>query len=341
MLLSAPHFCFYGGTMENNVVDKPFKTTEQQIAILESRHLLFHDKEIASKNLERYGYYEIINGYKDNFMVDPSDDEKGFKDNVSFDHIYQLFVVDQRLRAATIEALEYFESNLRQAVAYTVSKNISYNQNDYINRRNYKHGPRFMRPNPCNYPVDKLMHTLTNITNRNDQPFKHYREDHGNVPPWIIVKRLSFGNLIWWTKLLKNRDKTEVISKIMGLPTEIVQSSNELREIFGDFLSLLLDYRNIAAHGGRIYNHFSRRHMLLYRGNLYANYFRVTREDYDAGRGQSRLGVLLRGLDLFENKEPYMTLLANIESAIKDYLKLYPQDEQYLLDAMEIDMNIF
>lgn len=327
--------------MDNQIADKPFKTTEQQIAILESRHLLFHDKETAAKNLERYGYYEIINGYKDNFMIDPSDDEKGFKDNVSFDHIYQLFMVDQRLRAATIESLEYFESTLRQAVAYTVSKNISYKQGDYIDRRKYNHGPRFRYPNPYNYPVDKLMHTLTKITNRNDQPFKHYREDHGNVPPWIVVKRLSFGNLIWWTKLLKNREKTEVISKIMGLPIEIVQGSEELREIFGDFLSLLLDYRNIAAHGGRIYNHFSRRHMLSYRGPLYARYFRVSQEDYNAGKGQSRLGVLLRGLDLFENKEPYITLLVNIELAIKDYLKLYPQDEQYLLDTMEINMDVF
>lgn len=110
----------------------------------------------------------------------------------------------------------YFESTLRQAVAYTVSKNISYKQNDYIDRRKYNHGPRFRHPNPCNYPVDKLMHTLTKIAERNDQPFKHYREDHGNVPPWIVVKRLSFGNLIWWTKLLKNRDKTEIISKIRG-----------------------------------------------------------------------------------------------------------------------------
>ncbi|MCP9317507.1 Abi family protein [Lactobacillus helveticus] len=327
--------------MDNHIVDKPFKTTEQQIAILESRHLLFYDKETAAKNLERYGYYEIINGYKDNFMINPSNDEKGFKDNVSFDHIYQLFMIDQRLRAATIESLEYFESTLRQAVAYTVSKNISYKQSDYIDRRKYNHGPRFRHSNPYNYPVDKLMHTLTKITNRNDQPFKHYREDHGNVPPWVVVKRLSFGNLIWWTKLLKNRDKTEVISKTMGLPIEIVQGSEEVREIFGDFLSLLLDYRNIAAHGGRIYNHFSRRHMLSYRGPLYARYFKVTQEDYNAGKGQSRLGVLLRGLDLFENKEPYITLLVNIELAIKGYLKLYPQDEQYLLDTMEIDMNIF
>lgn len=84
--------------MDNQIVDKPFKTTEHQIAILESRHLLFHDKEMATKNLERYGYYEIINGYKDNFMIDPSDDGKGFKDDVSFDHIYQLFMVDPTVK---------------------------------------------------------------------------------------------------------------------------------------------------------------------------------------------------------------------------------------------------
>lgn len=144
----------------NNRIDKPFKTIDQQISILQSRNLLFHNKETATKNLERYGYYEIINGYKDNFMIDPSDDKKGFKDNVSFDHIYQLFNVDQQLRAGTIEALEYFEANLRQVVAYTVSKNISCDQNIYINRRNYSHGRRFRHHNEYQYPVDKLMHTL-------------------------------------------------------------------------------------------------------------------------------------------------------------------------------------
>ena len=92
-----------------------------------TRKIYLHKLFDSFKNLERYGYYEIINGYKDNFMIDPSDDKKGFKDNVSFDHIYQLFNVDQQLRAGTIEALEYFEANLRQVVAYTVSKNISFN----------------------------------------------------------------------------------------------------------------------------------------------------------------------------------------------------------------------
>lgn len=35
----------------NNRIDKPFKTIEQQISILESRNLLFHNKETAAKNL--------------------------------------------------------------------------------------------------------------------------------------------------------------------------------------------------------------------------------------------------------------------------------------------------
>lgn len=35
----------------NNRIDKPFKTIEQQISILENRNLLFHDKEITGKNV--------------------------------------------------------------------------------------------------------------------------------------------------------------------------------------------------------------------------------------------------------------------------------------------------
>ena len=261
--------------MEDKIIDKPFKTVKEQIEILKLRNLLFHDEEAASKSLHRYGYYEIINGYKDNFMIDPTNDDKGFKPNVSFDQIYQLFVVDQNLRSATIEALEFFEANLRQVVAYVVSKYISCDQNEYINRVRYNHGPRYRYNHGFAYPVDKLMTTLKKITERNDQPFKHYREDHGNVPPWIVVKRLSLGNLIWWARLLKGPQKAQVISRMMGLPIEIVQGNTELSEIVGDYLSLVLDYRNIAAHGGRIYNHYSSKHRLSYRGDLYSRYFKV------------------------------------------------------------------
>lgn len=325
--------------MEEKIIDKPFKTVKEQIEILKSRNLLFHDEETASKSLHRYGYYEIINGYKDNFMIDPTNDDKGFKPNISFDQIYQLFVVDQNLRSATVEALEFFEANLRQVVAYVVSKYISCNQDEYIDRKKYNHGPRYRYNNGFVYPIDKLMNTLKKITERNDQPFKHYREDHGNVPPWIVVKRLSLGNLIWWTRLLKGPQKAQVISRMMGLPIEIVHGNTELSEIFGDYLSLVLDYRNIAAHGGRIYNHYSSKHKLSYRGELYSRYFKVTKEEYSQERGQSRLGVLLNGLTIFENKEPYLILKNSITKSLKQYLSFYPTDKNYLLNSMELNDN--
>ena len=44
---------------------KPFTTLEQQIQLLKSRNLTFLDEEMALKALSTYGYYEIVNGYKD------------------------------------------------------------------------------------------------------------------------------------------------------------------------------------------------------------------------------------------------------------------------------------
>lgn len=184
------------------------------------------------------------------------------------------------------------------------------------------------------------MTTLKKITERNDQPFKYYREDQGNVPPWIVVKRLSLGNLIWWARLLKGPQKAQVISRMIGLPIEIVQGNTELSEVVGDYLSLVLDYRNIAAHGGRIYNHYSSKHRLSYRGDLYSRYFKVTREEYNHGKGQSRLGVLLNGLNIFENKKPYLILRDSVTKSLKQYLSLYPTDKNYLLNSMEL-MIIF
>lgn len=58
-------------------------------------------------------------------MVNPNNDGLRFKNNVSFDHIYQLFMINQCLRGATVEALEYFESNLKYFLPMWYQKNIS------------------------------------------------------------------------------------------------------------------------------------------------------------------------------------------------------------------------
>lgn len=59
--------------------------------------------------------------------------------------------------------------------------------------------------------------------------------------------------------------------------------------------------------------------------------------DYRNGKGRSKIGVVLRSLDLFSNKAPYSELKVGINVYLQDYLNLYPNDEEYLLRTMEIE----
>ena len=47
---------------------KPFKTVEEQIAILESRGIHFSNKKDAARFLLKENYYAVVNGYKDAFL---------------------------------------------------------------------------------------------------------------------------------------------------------------------------------------------------------------------------------------------------------------------------------
>lgn len=45
-------------------VTKDFKTIDEQIAILDSRHLKFKNKKKAGKLLAQYNYFDVINGFE-------------------------------------------------------------------------------------------------------------------------------------------------------------------------------------------------------------------------------------------------------------------------------------
>jgi abortive infection bacteriophage resistance protein len=127
-------------------MNKPFRTTTEQIEILKGRGLLFDSEEDASHSLRRSGYYEVINGYKDPFMKNPTDDDAGFIEGTRFAQIYQLYALDTNLRNELMNALEEFESNLRQVIAYVVSEAISDDFKVYVDRRQYRTGSKQWNP---------------------------------------------------------------------------------------------------------------------------------------------------------------------------------------------------
>lgn len=118
------------------MIDKNFTTIEQQIDILKKRGLKFGSEETASSLLLRFGYYNIINGYKDPYITVINDNEK-YKDNVTFEQIYSLYSLGRAIRNEVMNSLLEFEDNLRAILSYVLGSNFSADEKIYLNRHNF------------------------------------------------------------------------------------------------------------------------------------------------------------------------------------------------------------
>lgn len=318
-----------------DVSDKPFKTIDEQITLLKSRNLLFQNEEYSKKLLLRYGYYEIINGYKLFLLDNDESEEEHYQDGATFEHIYALFELDRNLRAEVLESTLIIESSLCTALSYVLAEEFGHNQSEYLNRRNFKYGPPSGR---FHYKIDQLLNKFNNIINDDVQPMKHYRERHGNVPPWIMVKGISFGNLLHFIKLQKSPCKNNLLSIASGLPNTVLENDASYKQILIEIITLCHSYRNRAAHTGRIYNYLPKNNhgasIISYSQIFHSTINISDMEYYRKNKGKGDLYTLLGALSWFENKTPEQSLQFAIDYHLGKHVKLYPEDIPYLLESM-------
>ena len=75
---------------------KPFADKNKQIDILKSRDLTFLDENKAKRVLMRYGYYEVVNGYK-MFLLEEDSTKERYKSGATFEHLTSLYELDKVL----------------------------------------------------------------------------------------------------------------------------------------------------------------------------------------------------------------------------------------------------
>lgn len=177
-------------------MNKSFKSIDEQIQLLKSRNLTFLNKETARNELIRWGYYEIINGYKSPFLLTKEGDEH-YLTGTTFEQLLAFYNFDKNLRFHTLYSMLDVESTLKTAVAYVVTKDFKSVQKDYLQKENYDSGNKKYNKekDKYEYDIDQLFHKFNFILNDNTQPFRHYRIKHKNIPPWILIKGMSFENI--------------------------------------------------------------------------------------------------------------------------------------------------
>lgn len=282
-----------------------YTTTEQQIQKLKSQLLSFENEKIAAQILQTYGYYNIINGYRDPYIIREYDTKKYCPD-VTFEQIFSLFMLDHEIRNAILLSMIDLEEHLRAVVADIIAEDFGSDYKKYLEKDNYRDravsNPRFRR----NLILEGIRKTAECS---NTQPIKYYREQHGIIPPWILLKGVNFGTLVNYIRFFKSPQRNKLIKKLYG---DVITDENidEYKDFLSDTLFTCLEYRNLAAHGGRIYNYIP---------NTNIRYF----NESDTKKG---LPQLLYILSRFKYQRPHSTLDSALIDALNNYCSAYPND---------------
>lgn len=245
--------CCHGG-----YVDKPFKSIEEQVEILEGRGL--RTNEATPLILERENYYSVINGYKDPFLEMPTNGVDRYLQGTAFDDVYRLFCFDRDLRMFMFRYFAIAESTLKSTCAYQFSKVHRDEIEPYLNPANYRAEPNYKGR------VTKFVGELSKIVGRdpdcdsNKKPIyqceymRHYAEHHDGIPLWVLTNYLMFGQIFKFFDFQTESMRDAIARSYSNLYAETHQKPQKifwprLRRSYNH----IKDFRNICAHDERLY----------------------------------------------------------------------------------------
>ncbi|MBS4931703.1 MAG: Abi family protein [Clostridiales bacterium] len=116
--------------------EKPFKTHDELIELLERRGIDFsspESKSFTKKKLQRIGYYNLINGYSSLFWDSESIDT--YKEGTTVEEIYNLYIFDKKLREIFLRNILSVETNIKSLIAYYFPQ--EHPENQYLTYGNF------------------------------------------------------------------------------------------------------------------------------------------------------------------------------------------------------------
>ncbi|WP_099950562.1 Abi family protein [Ezakiella peruensis] len=308
-------------------MNKPFKTIDEQIEILRSRKMIV-DSKYASKSLMKNGYYNIINGYKDFFLKENSND---FLDGTNFIDLETLFKVDKILSQGFFYACLDIERTFKTNLAYFIAEKYGEKENEYLKKTNYSTGKNLGNNR---WQRDETIKIFNKLLNEDIQPIQHYRKKYNNVPPWILFSRATFGNVYYLYKLSKSDIKTKVISSILDInPAEV---DAPLKQLFSDAMLLVLYFRNRTAHANRAYNFTVKvSGQILKYHKIFYDPFKLTKQDNLNGICRNDVFAFIASV-YFLDKEPYEELKKKLIYIFYSYKFINSKNYNKLLRAIGI-----
>lgn len=216
---------------------KQYKNPNELVEYLISKGVSISNKEDALNKIKKYSYYSIINSYKDIFKTS----DKHYKKNVSFDEIYALYEFDKNIRSIFLKYILEIETIIKSLLAETISE--KYSIENYLIVDNFDDN---VNSSIIEESIEKIKEEIEK-QNGKHEALTHYIDVYGFVPPFVLTKILTLGELSRLYTMLKQSDR-QMISK------EFKISDKLLKQIMKNMTMI----RNICAHNDRLFSFHSK-----------------------------------------------------------------------------------
>lgn len=233
--------------------DKPHKTIQEQIALLQSRDLLIANPIRAARHLSNISYYRLSAYMLHYKIVESGVYLDKFNKGTTWDQIYDLYVFDRKLRLLVFDAVERIEIAIRTQIIYQLSLKYGPHWQDMPEIFEIK---TFERKDGKKVTIDIFSDIQKHIkeqlnSNKAEVFIQHYASKYSkypgnptNPPSWMSVEIMYFNHLSQICNSLKQRSDIVGIAKWFDLPPDQ----------FCSWLHTINYIRNIAAHHARLWN---------------------------------------------------------------------------------------
>lgn len=223
---------------------KPFKSVDDQIAILQDRGMEIHDLEFARSVLREIGYYRL-SGYSYPYRAVQAETallSDNFIEGTTIEKVVKLYRYDQELRAVTGLQLAKIEIVLRVMISHELGR-----VDPYIHLSPHKLGKKAwdkVNVRPTEQYSEWLDKYSLSVVRSNEDSVIHYKKKYDAIlPVWVAVHVLDWGGL----RLLYGFARDEQRKAI-------AQQLNISESQLSSWLHCLNEVRNVCAHHGRLYS---------------------------------------------------------------------------------------
>lgn len=244
---------------------KPALSSEQHLALWQTRGLSIPSSERALHYLEHISYYRL-SAYALPFYESAASHR--FRPGSSFDDVLQNYVFDRELRLLVLDALERVEVSIRAHIANEMALRAVNSPFWYLDETHFKaEFPHKRLLADLERQMDEERQRLSNderhVDNRKhltpeqkdrlkarlrkENFIRHYLCEYPSprLPPcWMAMEMLTWGQLSRLYAGLRRTADQKAIAHRLGLHAELLES----------WLRALNSIRNICAHHGRLWN---------------------------------------------------------------------------------------